>query len=343
MRLSRSASGRVGGATRFPFRVAFSGGLLAVAALACGSRALGAPSVAADITPNPDALRAIETTTPALGGPVLAPLAGNFVRGVDMDSATTGYYLCTSNISTSPVGFYRYDNGVSTQVAPLDASVRSTLECGLTLDQNNTKLYYARGVSNVDDELHTLSFAGVFTLVGSITIPGVATPPGSAILGIAVDPATGVMYGVDTSGDQLITIDPATGAGTVVGPLGVAVAAIGALDVDQASGELVLFADPTSTKVYTVNKATGAATIVGSLPFGTSGAASVPVAGCDSIDFNGDSIFPDNQDIVDFVDVFGGGVCPTGACNDIDFNNDGVFPDNQDLIDFIAVFGGAAC
>jgi hypothetical protein len=64
---------------------------------------------------------------------------------------------------------------------------------------------------------------------------------------------------------------------------------------------------------------------------------------CDSIDFNGDGVFPDNQDIIDFFFVFGGGDCPSGTCNDLDFNNDGVFPDNGDLIRYLEVFGGSAC
>ncbi|HYF16080.1 MAG TPA: hypothetical protein VD971_13505 [Phycisphaerales bacterium] len=64
---------------------------------------------------------------------------------------------------------------------------------------------------------------------------------------------------------------------------------------------------------------------------------------CDSIDFNGDGLFPDNQDIEDFFSVFGGGPCSTGACGDIDFNNDGLFPDNLDLELFLSVFGGGGC
>ncbi|HYF13655.1 MAG TPA: DNRLRE domain-containing protein [Phycisphaerales bacterium] len=68
-----------------------------------------------------------------------------------------------------------------------------------------------------------------------------------------------------------------------------------------------------------------------------------PPPGCDSIDFNGDGLFPDNQDIQDFFDVFGGGACSTGTCNDIDFNNDGLFPDNADLEAFFSVFGGGNC
>lgn len=40
---------------------------------------------------------------------------------------------------------------------------------------------------------------------------------------------------------------------------------------------------------------------------------------------DGDGLFPDTQDIADFLFVFGGGACPTGTCGDIDFNNDGLF------------------
>jgi hypothetical protein len=63
--------------------------------------------------------------------------------------------------------------------------------------------------------------------------------------------------------------------------------------------------------------------------------------GCDSIDFNNDSVFPDDQDVVDFFAVLAGGDCT--ACNDIDFNNDGVFPDDQDVVDFFTVLAGGDC
>ncbi|MFO0830735.1 MAG: hypothetical protein U0637_02715 [Phycisphaerales bacterium] len=65
--------------------------------------------------------------------------------------------------------------------------------------------------------------------------------------------------------------------------------------------------------------------------------------GCDSVDFNGDTLFPDTQDIADFISVFGGGSCPTGTCGDIDFNNDGLFPDTDDIAAFIRVFAGGPC
>ncbi len=74
-----------------------------------------------------------------------------------------------------------------------------------------------------------------------------------------------------------------------------------------------------------------------------------PPIGCDSIDFNGDTLFPDTQDITDFITVFGGGVCegqlPTDPpCNsDIDFNNDTLFPDTADIQSLLSVFSGGAC
>jgi hypothetical protein len=61
---------------------------------------------------------------------------------------------------------------------------------------------------------------------------------------------------------------------------------------------------------------------------------------CGSIDFNGDSLFPDDSDLIDFLAVLAGGECSTGTCGIIDFNRDGLFPDDNDLIDFLTVLAG---
>jgi hypothetical protein len=65
--------------------------------------------------------------------------------------------------------------------------------------------------------------------------------------------------------------------------------------------------------------------------------------GCDTIDFNNDALFPDDNDLIDFLAVLAGGTCPTGSCNDIDFNNDGLFPDDNDLLAFLRVLAGGSC
>jgi hypothetical protein len=64
---------------------------------------------------------------------------------------------------------------------------------------------------------------------------------------------------------------------------------------------------------------------------------------CGSIDFNRDGLFPDDSDLVDFLNVLAGGICstdPEPGCDTIDFNGDGLFPDDNDLIDFLIVLAG---
>ena len=68
----------------------------------------------------------------------------------------------------------------------------------------------------------------------------------------------------------------------------------------------------------------------------------VPVV-CDSIDFNGNGVFPEDQDVTDYLEVVAGGACSTGTCGDIDFNNNGVFPEDQDLVDLLNVLAGGEC
>jgi hypothetical protein len=68
---------------------------------------------------------------------------------------------------------------------------------------------------------------------------------------------------------------------------------------------------------------------------------------CDSIDFNQNGVFPEEQDVIDFFRVLAGGICPyappVGQVCDIDFNNNEVFPEDQDIIDFFNVLAGGQC
>ncbi len=73
----------------------------------------------------------------------------------------------------------------------------------------------------------------------------------------------------------------------------------------------------------------------------TSQPALVTVGQCDCIDFNNNSVFPEDQDVIDYFDVLSGATCAT--CNDIDFNNNSVFPEDQDVIDFFTVLAGGPC
>ena len=68
---------------------------------------------------------------------------------------------------------------------------------------------------------------------------------------------------------------------------------------------------------------------------------------CDSIDFNRNEVFPEDQDVIEFFAVLAGADCPyvlqPGEVCDIDFNNNAVFPEDQDVIDFFAVLAGGEC
>src|SRR5579885_3417804 len=89
-------------------------------------------------------------------------------------------------------------------------------------------------------------------------------PIGFAVTGMAFDPLTGVLYGVSaprgTNTRQLITINPATGAGTLIGPLGVV------MDDIAFEGDGTLFGWSgriSGSDLYRINLTTGAATKVG--------------------------------------------------------------------------------
>jgi hypothetical protein len=96
-------------------------------------------------------------------------------------------------------------------------------------------------------------------------------PIGFSVTGLAVHPSTGVLYGVTAGGGsastrKLITVNKTTGAGTVVGSLGLKIADI-AFD---ASGQLWGWSE-TGDDLASINITTGAATIVADSGFGTYG------------------------------------------------------------------------
>jgi hypothetical protein len=69
---------------------------------------------------------------------------------------------------------------------------------------------------------------------------------------------------------------------------------------------------------------------------------------CSDIDFNNDGLFPDDQDLLDYLFVLAGGACSTDppvgqGCDGLDFNNDTITPSDEDLIAFLVVLAGGTC
>ncbi len=197
----------------------------------------------------------------------MATLVGNYTRGIDMDSPASGYLIHTAALSGTPTGLYRFQNGVTTLIAQLPAL--SEFDCGFTLTPDNMTIYYSLGVSRADDFLYRCTVTGVSFEIGRIhRADNVSTD----VIGLAMSPS-GVLYGLDTTDDSLLIIDPATAAATRVGPLGVPVGGEGELDFDGQTGQLIMAAEQISSRIYSVNTTTGAATLLGELPFTTSAIA----------------------------------------------------------------------
>jgi hypothetical protein len=62
---------------------------------------------------------------------------------------------------------------------------------------------------------------------------------------------------------------------------------------------------------------------------------------CNDVDFNNNTVFPEDQDIIDFFASLAGAEC--ASCDSVDFNNNGIFPEDQDIVDFFASLAGASC
>ena len=103
---------------------------------------------------------------------------------------------------------------------------------------------------------------GSASLVGSIGFVSVS--------GLAIDSANDVLFGVDTNTSNLISINRATGAGSVIGDLGFPIDDITSLAFDATAGLLYgIDRDFTSDDdLVTIDRTTGEAVVVGGGPLG---------------------------------------------------------------------------
>lgn len=122
-------------------------------------------------------------------------------------------------------------------------------------------LYGAKGGSSASD-LYTLSTTtGVATSVG---------PTGRALTGLAFDPTSGILYGSTSNQSPLnaralVTVDPTTGATTLVGAYGIGSDTLADIAFDSL-GNLFGFS-ASGHKLYSVNKSTGVATVISAASF----------------------------------------------------------------------------
>src|SRR5438105_1955359 len=132
--------------------------------------------------------------------------------------------------------------------------------------QSRDILYGARG-NNFLSDLYILNPSN-----GSVVAD--LGPTGFSITGLRFDPTTGILYastarrGMPTG--SLLTLNPVTGTGTLVGSFGVPFHSAADIAFTK-NGTLYGWMEPSFDDLYIINKQTGQATSVGNSGLGTFG------------------------------------------------------------------------
>ncbi len=126
------------------------------------------------------------------------------------------------------------------------------LEIAGDVDPNDITTAYA---ATVAPNFYSVDIAsGVYTLIGPLT---------QTLIGVAFDPTSGILYGVDANGN-LNTIDTATGTLTLVGPVG---AAFALADIAITGSGDAYGHDIAGDLIVSIDLTTGAATAIGATGF----------------------------------------------------------------------------
>ena len=103
-------------------------------------------------------------------------------------------------------------------------------------------------------------FLAIFLVAGALVALTLASGrfPAQEVKAV---PGEGTLFGTDASGDHLLTVNPVTGAGAIVG--GKFIGRVPSLAVDPTTGAIFAGGGGGIPDIYTVNKGSGLATLVG--------------------------------------------------------------------------------
>ena len=166
--------------------------------------------------------------------------------------------------------------GNSTEVMRLDpttAAVMSTLGVGLTGTFGEGDLAFNSGGTGYVAATGFPNTGGFYSF--DITGPSSHTikSPGPVASNIGFDgiafDASDVLYGLQQGGGNLYTLNPATGAPTLVGPTGITgLFGLGGLTFGSDGTLYGVLATSTTSNLYSFNPATGAGTLIGAVTNG---------------------------------------------------------------------------
>jgi len=224
-------------------------------------------------------------TTPSYGCNIISSSACEFV-GFDADAPGTLNDIAQENELMFGATFVADDftkeyvvGYPSGDLQTIDTTTGALVDVGSTGQGTATRdiaydattgTTFGTAISGDMTDLFTVdTTTGAMTLVG--TIQGIGEP--SYVMGLAVDPSDGLMYGIEIVSSSLVAIDKSTGQGSVIGSLGFSTRFGQGLDFNAATHTLYLasidYGGGTGQNMYTVNLTSGEASLVGPFPSGT--------------------------------------------------------------------------
>lgn len=207
---------------------------------------------------DPDPVTGFDLSDPTGSQVTLGFVDGNFNRALDFDTQNSFYYFVSTDALNDPGdrGLWRWNNGVNTQVATIGFSDSGDGDGTLSADG---RTFY---VSVQDDDGTSGDSIYEFTdLGGTVMFNEVGETGLSQLIGLAVNPLTGLMYGYDSSTEALYQISTEDGSATLIGASGISIGAIGGMDFDN-EGNLLL---AQGGDLWSVNLTDGSLTSAGSI------------------------------------------------------------------------------
>lgn len=203
-------------------------------------------------------------------------LHSGYVRGMEMTDERNGWSIVTMSENGSPFGLFRIADGSVSHVADLPFQITSV--GGMTFNERGDGFYLALDAPGAGPTLFRMDFTGAWEEVGPILVEDGQT---AELVGIAMDPRTGWLYGLDKGNDALVRIDPTRGRSEIVGGIGYHAHGAGGLDFAYVDGEWRLYGMIGDTGIREFNLETGLASgPIAYLPFGANGGlAAVPAPG----------------------------------------------------------------
>jgi len=206
---------------------------------------------------DPDPVHVFDLANPGASNVLLGMTQTNNNRGMDFYSRDAFYFFVSTDSLNQPGerGLWKWDNNVTTQLFNTPFSDSGDGDATLSNDFSRYYVTVDDGDATTGDSLYAFD-----NLNGAVTFTEIGETGLTTLFGIAMDPVSGVLYGVNGADDSLYTISTTTGAPTLVGPVGNTLGAIGGMDF-SADGSTLLLSD--AGELFKIDKATGLGTIVG--------------------------------------------------------------------------------